>query len=85
MNDIEIKIRDIVKKSMNGIKDFDVNQIDAVDKEVNLKDLGFDSITYVKVTVDIEGVFDIELPLDNLVMEDVITIQSLCDMVEGLL
>ena len=83
MNDVEMKIRDIIKKSLSDVDDIELEQLETLGKDVALSDFGFDSITYVKVTVDIESIFDIELSLDDLVMENYITIQSLCDMVNA--
>lgn len=80
MNECEIKMREIVKKCMVGVRGFDVNEIDTIDKDADLSKVGFDSIMYVKLTVDLETVFDIELPLEKLVMDYLVSIQSLCDL-----
>lgn len=78
---IEKEIRRLLVKCMSGIKDFDAKKIEVIDVDDNLIEYGMDSIMYVKLTVDIESTFDFELPMDNLIMDSVVTIASLCDMV----
>lgn len=83
MEDIEKTIRTLIKQCMDKTADFELNEIDIIDKNVNLKNIGMDSIMYVKLTVDLETTFDFELPIDSLVMDTSVTIHSLCEIVKN--
>ena len=68
---------------MNDNSDFKLDEIDIIDKDVNLKDIGIDSIMYVKLIVDLETAFDFELPIESMVLDTTVTIRSLCEMVRN--
>ena len=81
MEDIEKTIRTLIKRCMDETADFQLDEIDIIDKDVSLKNIGMDSIMYVKLTVDLETTFDFELPIDSLVLDTSVTIHSLCEIV----
>jgi acyl carrier protein len=55
---------------------------DRLDPDVELSDLGLDSLTSVRLLVDIESYFEIEIPFEDLVPETFRTLGSLNSAVE---
>jgi len=55
--------------------------IEAIDVNTELQLVGMDSLSFVRVVVDIENHFDIEFPDERLIISQANTIQTLCDIV----
>lgn len=68
-------ILDIVQYSIDDAK----IGIDDVDKELSL--LGMDSISFVRIIVSIEEVFEIEVPDEFLLIAELPTINKMVDVV----
>jgi len=49
----------------------------------NIKEVGFDSLTFVKFVVQIEELYDIEFDDDMLMMDKFLTIASIVEYVDG--
>lgn len=55
--------------------------IDNIDIDTNLQNVGMDSISFVRVVVKIENQFDIKFPDEKLVITLAGTIKSLCEII----
>lgn len=52
--------------------------------EVNLQDLGMDSITFIQIIVGLEEAFDCEIPDEKLLITEMDTVQKMIDVLESL-
>ena len=48
----------------------------------DMKSYGLDSLTFVKIVIDIENYFEIEFPYDNMSIDDTCTLTCLCEIIE---
>ena len=58
-------------------------QIEAFDVERNLSDVGVDSISFVRIIVEIEDMLKIEFPFDELVLSESGSIKNICKIIEN--
>ena len=49
--------------------------------DTNLQDVGMDSISFIKVIIEIESYFNIEFPDEKLIITQAGTIKDLCDII----
>ena len=75
----EITIRDIIAKSITTTESIDLYDMDA-----DLQNIGMNSLTFINIIVEIENQFDIEIPEDNLIADEIGTIKKLCTIVENI-
>mgnify|MGYP001083135830 CR=1 FL=1 len=75
----EKDIRDILSSIM---KDINFETLSATQ---SLKSIGMNSITFIMVVLEIEKRFSIEVPAENLIMDDSDTIVALARIVEVML
>ena len=74
MNEAAEKIVGLIEKRMYGFA--------KIEESSNLyKDLGFDSLMYVSLIVDIEKVFGIEIKLEEL--EECLSVKKLIDIAQA--
>lgn len=59
----------------------EITKNDEITLNQNVKDVGFDSITFVKIAVKIEEVYDIEFDDDMLIPDKFSTITSIVEYV----
>ena len=79
MNELQLKIYDIVKTSIEKEKILDFK----IDTDLSM--VGMDSITFVRCIVALEEVFGIEIPDEYLLMPVMNTIKKISDIVETVL
>jgi acyl carrier protein len=79
MNEIELKVKDVLKESIEFENKTD---IDCLGPEDDLLVLGMNSITFLKVVVALEDTFDIEMDEDELNIENFRTIKSIVAHIE---
>ena len=72
----EKEIREIISTVITTTEDINQVSIDS-----NLQNIGMDSITFVRIVVEIENKFDIEFPDDKLIITQAGTIKELCDII----
>lgn len=77
MNDFEMKLEKIVK---NGMENYMVTELN--DTTNLFEDLGYDSISIMKLIIDIEEEFGAELDMDYLDIDD-LTIGKLKNLVSN--
>jgi len=58
---------------------------DEITYETNLQDIGINSLTFVRLIIEIEGFFNIEFPHDKLIISELGTIKELCKMVDAII
>ena len=75
---MEEKIRNIVKEVLKLDDEQNANLMD----DTNLIDFGLDSLTSVEIIVNIESEFDIFTNDDDLLVENLATINLLADLVK---
>lgn len=73
MSKYESRIRLIVEKHINNIKN--------AEADCDLRQYGLNSLTFVKIVIEIEDYFEIEFPYDSMSVEEVCTINDLCNIV----
>ena len=56
-----------------------------IDIDTNLCDLGFDSISFIRVIIEIEDKFNIEFPEENLTLSKLSTIRNLCNCLDEII
>ena len=56
-------------------------EVDSIDFETSLVNAGMDSLSFVRIVVEIENHFDLEFPDDKLVFTEADTIKTLCKIV----
>ena len=56
---------------------------DSITIETNLHDAGMDSLSFVRLVIEIEDFFGIEFPDDKLIMSEAGTIKELCEIVDS--
>jgi acyl carrier protein len=81
MNDIELKVKEVLKES---IEFKDKTDIDRLGPEDDLLVMGMNSITFLKVIVALEDAFDIEMDEDQLNIENFRTINLVVSAIEKL-
>ena len=72
----EKEIRNIISntiKTTEPIDDFDADQC--------LQNIGLDSVTFIRIVVEIENRFEFEFPDEKLAITEVETIRKLCSVV----
>jgi len=74
----ENEIREIIRRTINITE-----PIDKIGDESALHNAGIDSLEFVKVIIEIEVFFGIEIPYDKLTMAEAGTIKKLCNIVNS--
>lgn len=74
----ETEIREIISTVLDGLEA--VNDISC---DTNLQDIGMDSLAFVEIIIEMEELFNIEIPVENLVLSESGSIASLCRIVES--
>jgi len=77
---IESIIKDIIATQLT----IDLNEFE-LSLDTNLQNIGMNSITFIKIIVEIEGEFDIEYPDDKLLITESGTLKQMLSVVEGCL
>ena len=77
MNNIETKIRAIIEENAEMQKDFS-----HITSDIDLKNIGINSITFIKIVVSIETEFGIEFEDEDLDYNKFPNIKSLVNYVE---
>lgn len=78
MNEITKKIKEIIIKNIPKLK----TNMDQMDDNMDLFALGMDSLSSIKIVVQIELEFDIEFSDEDLNFETLHTINNLCQYVQ---
>ena len=73
----EAIVRRIITEQSNLTKAADEISIDS-----SLQSIGMDSISFIKVVVEIENNFGIEFPEEKLIMSEVDTLAAFCEILE---
>jgi len=55
--------------------------IESLELDTRLENVGLDSITFIRIVVQIEDQFDMEFPEDRLLLTQAGTIKDLCEIV----
>ena len=58
--------------------------IETIDLDANLQDIGFNSISFIKLIVAIEARWNVEFPDDKLLVNESGTLRQLCEMVRSM-
>jgi len=58
--------------------------LDCFDVDRNLSEVGVDSINFVRITVELEDMLEIEFPFDQLVLNESGSIRNLCKIIEAI-
>jgi len=74
----ENEIRELLLKTITVTE-----PIEEITAETDLQNVGMDSLTFIKLIVEIENLFDIEFPDDKLAETG--TIKKLCEIVDSIL
>ena len=77
MNEMTIRILDVVNKCINSKEDEDMIEIDNTQLDDDLVELGVDSITFIRIVVELEELFEIEIPDEKLLITEMGTIHKL--------
>ena len=75
-----MKYQDEITKIIEEIINF-TESIENIKNDTNLQNIGMDSITFVRVVVEIENHFEIEFPNEKLIITQAGTIKDLCQIV----
>lgn len=76
MNDLLNKIGEILKKYIG-------NENDAIlEQNVELSEFGMDSISFIHIVVELEELFDIEIPDEKLLMSEMGTLEKIVRVVQ---
>lgn len=57
--------------------------INTIDIDLDLRMVGMDSISFIRLVVEIENIFDFEFPDEKLIISEACTIQKLCDIISA--
>lgn len=76
----EAEIRGIIDSVLD--RDEPNNSIDC---NTDLRDIGMDSLSLVEIIIEIEELFNIEIPIDELIISESGTIASLCRIVNSII
>lgn len=77
---IESTIKDIIAAQLI----IDLDDVELL-SDTNLQNMGMNSITFIKIIVEIEGEFDIEYPDDKLLITESGTIEQMVSIVKSCL
>lgn len=72
------KILDIINKNIDG------NAIYPEQSDNNLSEIGMDSIVFIQIIVEIEEVFECEIPDSKLLLTELNTAQKIYDVLQEL-
>ena len=81
MNEMTIRILDVVNKCINSKEDEDMIEIDNTQLDDDLVELGVDSITFIRIVVELEELFEIEIPDEKLLITEMGTILKIVEVV----
>ena len=81
MNEMTIRILDVVNKCINSKEDEDMIEIDNTQLDDDLVELGVDSITFIRIVVELEELFEIEIPDEKLLITEMGTIYKIVEVV----
>ena len=81
MNEMTIRILDVVNKCINSKEDEDMIEIDNTQLDDDLVELGVDSITFIRIVVELEELFEIEIPDEKLLITEMGTIHKIVEVV----
>lgn len=71
----EQEIREILPRAITLTQSIDTIAIDT-----DLQTVGMDSLSFVRMVVEIENIFDFEFPDEKLIVSEAGTIQELCNI-----
>lgn len=91
MKEMTDKILDVVNECINS-KDnkenditsnieYEVTEIKPTQLDENLVELGVDSITFIRIIVELEELFEIEIPDEKLLITEMSTIRKMVEVV----
>lgn len=75
-----MKYQDEITKIIENTINF-TEPIENIEVDTNLQNIGMDSITFVRVVVEIENLLEIEFPDESLIITQAGTIKDLCEIV----
>lgn len=78
MENLENSVREIVK----NVLELEIAD-DILLSDTLLESVGMNSISFIKLIVEIEKQFNIEFPDDKLLIKEVGTIKKLCDVIRS--
>ena len=81
MNEMTIRILDVVNKCINSKEDEDMIEIDNTQLDDDLVELGVDSITFIRIVVELEELFELEIPDEKLLITEMGTIHKIVEVV----
>ena len=81
MNEMTIRILDVVNKCINSKEDEDMIEIDNTQLDDDLVELGVDSITFIRIVVELEELFEIEIPDEKLLITEMGTNHKIVEVV----
>ena len=70
------EVTEIIKTAINLTE-----PIENISINTNLQSVGMDSISFIKIVVEIENYFDIEFPDEKLLITQAGTIRDLCNII----
>lgn len=75
----EEQVRFAIKKTLSqtGI-------VEVFDVERNLSEIGVDSISFVRIMIELEDIFGIEFPFEELVLSESGTISNICKTIKSI-
>ena len=80
MKNMWVKYQNAIVEILQGI--IDLSKVDEkIDVDTDLKSMGMDSLSFVRVVVEIENHFNIEFPEENLDIVQAGTIRKLCETI----
>jgi acyl carrier protein len=74
-------IEELVRKIISANCDYE--NVDEIDLDKNLQDLGINSVSFIKVVLAIEKQFDIEIDDENLIFEVFQTLRNIINYVRS--
>jgi len=72
------EVTEIIKTTINLTE-----PIENISINTNLQSVGMDSISFIKIVVEIENNFDIEFPDEKLLITQAGTIKDLCEIIKS--
>ena len=74
----EHEIREILSRTI-----FLTQPIDTITSDSDLQTKGMDSISFIKLVVEIENCFEFEFPDEKLIISEACSIQELCNIISA--
>lgn len=70
------EIMEIIKDTINLTE-----SVDHISLDTDLQNVGMDSLTFVRVVIEIENLFNVEFPDEKLIISQAGTVKKLCTIV----